>query len=98
MFKVLTATHEKKDKSKIFTNFMEGIMKAPKLNNTTNEVLFQKLGNTWFVFTEVKGNMIYSALPEDIDPRTTKLEFFDVIEEHMEKVSRHHARKPEIAA
>ena len=98
MFKVLTVIHEKKSETKIFTNFMEEIMKAAKLNNTTSEVLFQKLGNTWFVFSEVKGDMIYSALPEGMDPRTTKLEFFDVIEEHMEKVSRHFTHKPDMAA
>lgn len=73
-------------------------MKTVKSHTLTNEVLFQKLGNTWFVFTEVKGDMIYSALPEGIDPRTTKLEFFDVIEDHMEKVSKHYSHKPEMAA
>lgn len=74
-------------------------MKASKLNTQTNEVLFQKLGNTWYVFTEVSGDMVYSALPTGMDPHTTKLELFEVIEDHMEKVSRHYgARKPEVAA
>lgn len=66
--------------------------------NQTSEVLFQKLGNTWYVFTEVSGDMIYSALPNDMDPHTTRLELFEVIEEHMQKVSRHYKRKPEVAA
>jgi len=74
-------------------------MKATKSNTQqTSEVLFQKLGNTWYVFSEVKGDMIYSALPNGMDPHSTKLELFEVIEEHMEKISRHHSRKPEVAA
>ena len=64
----------------------------------TSEVLFQKMGNTWYVFTEVSGDMIYSALPYGMDPHTTDLELFEVIEDHMSKVSRHYGRKPEVAA
>ncbi|MBC7539615.1 MAG: hypothetical protein H7281_12400 [Bacteriovorax sp.] len=74
-------------------------MKASKTNAQANEVLFQKLGNTWFVFTEINGDMVYSALPSGMNPHTTKLELFEVIEDHMEKVSKHYsARKPEVAA
>lgn len=73
-------------------------MKASKSNSQTNEVLFQKLGNTWYVFSEVKGDMVYSALPDGMTPHTTKLELFEVIEEHMDKVSGHYGRKPEVAA
>lgn len=75
-------------------------MKATTRSNTpvTSEVLFQKMGNTWYVFTEVKGDMVYSALPYGMDPHTTNLELFEVIEEHMEKVSKHYRRKPEVAA
>lgn len=65
-------------------------MKAADSNTQTNEVLFQKLGNTWYVFTEISGDMIYSALPEGMNPHTTKLELFHVIEDHMEKVSKHY--------
>lgn len=77
---------------------MEEIMKAVKSNTQTNEVLFQKLGSTWYVFTEIQGDMIYSALPNGMDPHSTKLELFEVIEEHMEKISKHYGRKPEVAA
>lgn len=67
-------------------------------NNTHQEsdVLFQKLGNTWFAFTEINDELIYSPLPTGMDPRTTKLELYDIIEEHLTKVSQ--ARKPEVAA
>lgn len=73
-------------------------------NNTQSqsamsEVLFQKLGATWYVFTEASGEMVYSALPTGMDPHTTSLELFEVIESHMEKVSKHYnRRKPEVAA
>ena len=63
-------------------------MKATNLNKQTNEVLFQKLGATWYAFTEIKGDIIYSALPSGMDPYTTKTEFFEVIENHLEKVSK----------
>lgn len=54
-----------------------------------NEVLFQKLGHTWYIFTEVNNEIIYSAMPDGMDPRTTKLELFEVIEDHMKKVAKH---------
>ena len=74
-------------------------MKAAKSNtHKSNEVLFQKLGNTWYVFTETQNDMIYSALPEGMDPHTTKMELFEIIEEHMQKVSKQYGRKPEVAA
>jgi hypothetical protein len=52
-----------------------------------NEVLFQKLGETWFVFSEVNGEVIYSAMPKGIDPKSTKLELYQVIEDHIAKVA-----------
>ncbi len=82
-------------------NFTEEIMKAQNTKSNTqatSEVLFQKMGNTWYVFTEVSGDMVYSALPYGMDPHTTNLELFEVIENHMSKVSRHYGRKPEVAA
>ena len=62
-------------------------MQISKNNEMTNEVLFQKLGNTWYIFTEINDEMVYSALPEGMDPKTTKLELFEVIEDHMKKVA-----------
>ena len=54
-----------------------------------NEVLFQKLGNKWYVFSEVENDFIYSPLPEGVNPKTTKLELFEVIENHIIRVSQH---------
>ena len=78
-------------------------MKASKTNNTqkaTSDVLFQKMGNTWYVFSEISGELVYSALPYGMDPHTTSLELFEVIETHMDKASKHYSsrRKPEVAA
>lgn len=58
-------------------------------NQITKEVLFQKLGNTWYIFTEINDQVVYSAMPEGMDPKSTKLELYDVIEEHMRKVATH---------
>ena len=68
-------------------------------NSTHNEseVLFQKLGDTWYAFTEIEEDFVYSALPDGINPHTTKIELFEVIEEHMEKVAEHY-KSPEQAA
>jgi hypothetical protein len=99
MFKVLTDYDEKLIKRHTLHYFTEEIMKAANLNNNSNEVLFQKMGNTWYVFTEVKGDMVYSALPTGMDPLSTKLELFEVIEEHMTKVSKHYgSRVREVSA
>ncbi len=62
---------------------------SEKLQEITKEVLFQKLGRTWYIFTEIDNEVVYSAMPEGMDPRSTKLELFDVIENHLKKVSTH---------
>ena len=38
-----------------------------------NEVLFQKLGTRWYVFSEIENDFVYSPLPDGIDPRSTNL-------------------------
>jgi hypothetical protein len=73
-------------------------MHTVKATHNETEVLFQKLGNTWYAMAEVENDFIYSALPEGLDPRETKLELFEVIEEHMQKVSDHYKREQETAA
>ena len=44
--------------------------------------------------------MVFSALPDGMDPRTTKVELLEVVEEHMKKVKNQTIRnsKAEIAA
>ena len=59
-----------------------------------NEVLFQKLGTSWYIFTEVRGEVVYSILPEGMDPHSTKLELYDVIEDHMKKVADNRRYEP----
>lgn len=70
-------------------------------NTTTNsvkDVLFQKIGNKWFIFSEVNNEVVYSVMPEGMDPKTTKLELYEIIEEHMTKVASHKRRSPEAVA
>jgi hypothetical protein len=75
------------------------MMKAQKTNTQQSEVLFQKLGATWYVFSESGDDMVYSALPAGMDPRSTEVELLEIVEEHMKKVKGHtHTRKSEIAA
>jgi hypothetical protein len=69
---------------------------AKQNTESQKDVLFQRIGQTWFVFTETNGEMIYSVMPEGMDPRTTKLELFQIIEEHMDRVANHtNRRQPE---
>ena len=75
----------------------EGSMKTNESNHNESDVLFQKLGNTWYVFSEIKDELVYSALPAGLDPRRTDLELYDVIEDHLKKVA-NISRGPEAAA
>ena len=50
-----------------------------------SDVLFQKLGNTWYAFSEIDDQIIYSALPKGMSPKTSKLELINVVEKHLKK-------------
>lgn len=66
-----------------------------KAANQVKDVLFQKIGNTWFIFSEVNNEVVYSVMPQGMDPKSTKLELYNIIEEHMTKVASHKRRSPE---
>ena len=70
-------------------------MTNSKVSNQVKDVLFQKIGNTWFIFSEVNNEAVYSVMPAGMDPKTTKLELFEIIEDHMTKVASHKRRAPE---
>ncbi len=67
-----------------------------RLNDKKRDVLFQKLGNTWYVFSEINDDLIYSALPNGVDPKSTNIELFELIEEHLNKVAGLSERSKEI--
>ena len=46
-----------------------------------NDVLFQKMGNIWYVFTLKDNEVFYSPLPKGIDPHKNKFEFYEVVED-----------------
>ena len=69
--------------------------KTNTVKNNVKDVLFQKIGNTWFIFSEVNNEVVYSVMPNGMDPKSTKLELFEIIEEHMSKVASHKRRAPE---
>ena len=54
----------------------------------TNEpkVLYQKLGDTWYLFTEVRGEVIFTALPKEINPYEKQVEIYEIIEKHKAKI------------
>ena len=58
-------------------------------------VLFQKLGNIWYIFTEIEDEVVYSKMPDGMDPHSTKLELYEVIEEHMERVKNNYHKEIE---
>ena len=67
-------------------------------NEKTSDVLFQKLGRVWYVFSEINNDVIFTALPDGVDPTTSKVELFEIIEEHMKKISAKEGFRPQIAA
>jgi hypothetical protein len=70
---------------------------SSKTKDLVKDVLFQKIGNTWFIFSEVNNEVVYSVMPTGMDPKTTKLELFEIIEKHMTKVAGHKRRSNEAA-
>ena len=68
---------------------------SKKSADQVKDVLFQKIGNTWFIFSEVNNEAVYSVMPQGMDPKSTKLELFNIIEDHMSKVATHKRRHNE---
>ena len=77
------------------TNSTTNNNNTKKIKNEVKDVLFQKIGNTWFIFSEVNNEVVYSVMPQGMDPKETKLELYEIIEEHMTKVASHKRRTPE---
>lgn len=69
-----------------------------KVKNQVKDVLFQKIGNTWFIFSEVNNEVVYSVMPQGMDPKETKLELYEIIEEHLSKVASNKRRASEASA
>jgi hypothetical protein len=60
---------------------MDDQFKIKKKNQeSSTEILFQKLGNRWYAFAEGEQGPIFTALPEGLDPRSTEFEFFEILE------------------
>lgn len=72
--------------------------KTNSVQNNVKDVLFQKIGNTWFIFSEINNEVIYSVMPQGMDPKSTKLELYEIIEDHLMKVASHKRRRPEAVA
>jgi hypothetical protein len=68
-------------------------MNTQDLTTNNSDVLFQKLGNTWYIFAEINDEVVYSTMPEGMDPYSTSLDLYEVIEEHMERVSKLNKKK-----
>lgn len=68
-----------------------------KVQNSVKDVLFQKIGNTWFIFSQVNNEVVYSVMPAGMDPKTTNLELYEIIEEHMTRVAGSKKRAPEVS-
>ena len=67
-------------------------------NKPKSEVLYQKLGNVWYLFSTANdGEVIFTTLPDGVDPKTTELELYEVIEKRSEKAPAPR-KNPEIAA
>jgi hypothetical protein len=71
-------------------------------NNTSNsfsDILFQKMGTTWYAFAEIGGEVVYTALPEGCNPQQDELDIYHLIEEQLNEQAQMSRRSsPEIAA
>ncbi|MBF0298805.1 MAG: hypothetical protein HQK51_08800 [Oligoflexia bacterium] len=62
------------------------------------EVLYQKLGERWYVFSEDEdGEVIFSAIPTEIDPRKNKFKLYNIIEEKNNNKNKNKIRSPRTA-
>lgn len=69
------------------------------MNSMDKDVLFQKIGNTWYIFCEQNGELMYTALPEYMDPYSIDFEIYEVLEAEFDKAASKPAKKsPETAA
>ena len=59
---------------------------AKKEATNESKVLYQKLGDTWYLFTEVRGEVIFTALPKEINPYEKQVEIYEIIEKHKAKI------------
>jgi hypothetical protein len=59
---------------------------AKKEATKESKVLYQKLGDTWYLFTEIQGEVIFTALPKDINPQEKPVEIYEIIEKAKTKV------------
>ncbi|MBT3236043.1 MAG: hypothetical protein HN353_08840 [Bdellovibrionales bacterium] len=71
---------------------------SSKSSNTINDILFQKMGATWYAFTEVDGEVIYAALPEGCDPHGQRMEFYQVLEGQLAEQVKSMRRSPDMSA
>ena len=49
------------------------------------DVLFQKLGDRWYAFTEINQEVVYCALPPGVDPQSQKFELYSEWEAQLKK-------------
>ena len=52
------------------------------------DILVQKLANTWYIFSEINNDIIYTAIPKAVDPFHDTIELYHYVENHKEKVQR----------
>ena len=59
---------------------------AKQAENDLAKVLYQKLGDKWYLFTEIKGEVIFTALPKNLNPFENKVEIYEIIKKHKTKI------------
>jgi hypothetical protein len=94
----LQEVSSKKNHGGFMTTTTNNTKNTNSAKNNVKDVLFQKVGNTWFIFSEVNNEVVYSVMPAGMDPKSTKLELYQIIEDHLTKVASHKRRAPEAVA
>ena len=57
------------------------------LHDYDADILFQKMGDRWYLFTQIGEDVIFSELPPGINPKSEDFELYEVLEEHVDKVN-----------
>lgn len=45
-----------------------------------NNILFQKVGSLWYLFTRIDDDIFYTPLPKGMGPKTAELTLYEVVD------------------
>ena len=65
---------------RFYTHDEPGGRDMSKKEESLREVLYQKLGDKWYAFSQIDGEIKYSPCPDNFDPWESQSEIYNVLE------------------